>query len=136
PLCALTVSMMVAWSAGCTLFRTHKAPAAPLHTRQAPPRAASVTRLPLRIIHSAPTRSAPTRSAPTRSVPVSISKPSQPQLNMPQRLAPAPLVTLENSDDAKANAQRSLDQATLKMTRINRAELAESTASTYQQAND
>jgi hypothetical protein len=46
------------------------------------------------------------------------------------------LVTLENSDDAKANAQRSLDQATLKMTHINRAELAESTASTYQQANE
>ena len=43
---------------------------------------------------------------------------------------------VENSDDAKANAQRSLDQATLKMTHINRAELAESTASTYQQANE
>ncbi|MBV8054493.1 MAG: hypothetical protein JO071_04545 [Deltaproteobacteria bacterium] len=83
-------------------------------------------RLPLRII----------RSPPARSAPVFVSKPSQPQLNLPPRPPPAPLVTLENSDDAKVNAQRLLDQAILKMTHINRAELMASAASTYQQANE
>ncbi|MBV8451922.1 MAG: hypothetical protein JOZ29_06565 [Deltaproteobacteria bacterium] len=57
-------------------------------------------------------------------------------MNLPPRPPPAPLVTLENSDDAKVNAQRLLDQAILKMTHINRAELMASTASTYQQANE
>lgn len=135
PLCALTVSVIIAWSAGCSLFRSHQAPAPPQQTSPAPPQAAPETRLPRRI-----------RSKPSRSRSVLVRKPRQPNLNQPpqpqpqppqpQPPSPAPLVTLENSDDAKANAQRSLDQATLKMAHINRAELAESTASTYQQANE
>jgi len=84
-----------------------------------------MTRLPITI-----------RSKPIHPRFVHVSKPSRPRMNRPPRPSPAPLVTLENSDDAKVNAQRSLDQATLKMAHINRAELAESTASTYQQANE
>jgi hypothetical protein len=45
------------------------------------------------------------------------------------------VVTLENGD-AKANAQRLLEQATLQLARTNRAELPEGAASTYQQANE
>jgi hypothetical protein len=45
------------------------------------------------------------------------------------------MVTLENSD-VKANAQRLLEQATFKLAHTNRAELSESAASTYQQANE
>jgi len=68
--------------------------------------------------------------------PISVTKPSQPQLNLPPPTLPAPLVTLDSSGDAKASAQRFLDQATVKMTHINRAQLADSAASTYQQANE
>jgi hypothetical protein len=46
------------------------------------------------------------------------------------------LVTLENSEDAKGNAQRLLEQASIKLARVNRAELAETTVSAYQQANE
>jgi len=115
---------MVAWFVGCALFQSHQPPALPQAARPAPPQAVPVTRLPPRV-----------RSTPIRARPVLVSKPSQPRLNQPPP-SPAPLVTLENSDDAKANAQRLLDQATAKITHIDRAELAESTASTYQQANE
>jgi hypothetical protein len=110
---------MAAWSAGCTLFHSHNAPAPPPKTRQTP-QAAPVERLPPMTI---------------RSAPASISKRSRPRLNPPQPQAPAPLVTLGNGNDAKADAQRLLEQATLKLARINRAELPENAASTYQQAN-
>jgi hypothetical protein len=45
------------------------------------------------------------------------------------------LVTLGNADDAKADAQRLLQQASARLAAIKPAELAGSTASTYQQAN-
>jgi hypothetical protein len=114
---------MVAWSAGCTLFQSHPAPAPRPQTHPAP--AAPVTRLP-----------PATRSARIRSAPVFVSKPSQPRSNLPQRPPVAPLVTLENSEDAKGNAQRLLEQASIKLARVNRAELAETTVSAYQQANE
>jgi hypothetical protein len=47
----------------------------------------------------------------------------------------APVVTLENGN-AEAEVQRRLDQVTLKLAQINRAELSESGASTYQQAKE
>jgi len=128
------MSLMVAWFVGCALFKSHQPPTPPpQETTPAPPQAVPVTRLPHRI-----------RSTPIRARrPVLVSKPSQPRLNLPPQPptpaaapAPAPLVTLENSDDAKANAQRLLDQVTAEMMHIDRAELAESTASTYQQANE
>jgi hypothetical protein len=49
--------------------------------------------------------------------------------------APAPVITLENGD-AKSDVQRLVDQVTLKLAHINRADLPENAASTYQQANE
>jgi len=43
---------------------------------------------------------------------------------------------LENSDDAKVNAQRLLDQTTIKLAHVDRAQLPETTASAYQQASE
>ena len=124
---------MIACFVGCALFQSHQSPAPPQGTRTAlpqetmpaPPQTLRVTRLRPRI-----------RSTSIRARPVLVSKPSQPRLNQPPQPSPAPLVTLENSDDAKANAQRLLNRATTEMTHIDRAGLAESTASTYQQANE
>jgi hypothetical protein len=116
----LALSFIVAWSAGCTLFHPHQM-AAPPSPPPAPPAQAPVTRL-HRTIHSTPRRSA-----------VRISKPSQPRLIPPP--APVPVVTLDNGYNDKANAQRLLEQATVNLTHINRAELPATTASTYQQAN-
>ncbi len=117
PFCVLVVSIML-MSASCALFGSHKAPAAPRRFHQAPQQAAPVTQLPSRI----------------RSAPVSVGTPAP--LNLPRRSSPEPLVTLENGDDTRAKAQRLLEQASVKLAHINRAELAESTASTYQQANE
>jgi hypothetical protein len=46
------------------------------------------------------------------------------------------LVTLGNSEDAKASAQRLLDQATIRIAHVDHAQLAGDTAFTYQQANE
>jgi hypothetical protein len=121
---------MVAWSAGCSLFQSHPAPPAPAEVH--PASAAPARQLPLTIHYSR-----------VRPAPTAVSKPPQPQLNLPPPSSPAPppsspapLVTLQNSGDAKADAQHLLAQARVQLARVNRAELAESTASTYQQANE
>lgn len=123
PLCAVTVSVMVAWSASCSLFQSHQVP--PPETHLAPSQAAPVTRPPR-----------PIRSARIRSAPGAVSKPSHPRLSLPQRPSPEPLVTLENSDDAKATAQRLVDQATVNLAHVDRAEIPDSIAPAYQQASE
>jgi hypothetical protein len=116
---------MVAWCAGCNLFQSHQPPA-PLKTQAAPAQSAPVTPLPLTI-----------RYSPVRSAPAAVRKPPRPRPKpLEQPPAPAPLVTLENSDDAKANAQRLLDQSTAKMTQINQAGLTQTNTATYQQASE
>jgi hypothetical protein len=122
---ALTVSMIAAWSAGCSLFGSQNAPAPAIQSHP-PVQSAPVMLLPpLKIIRS-----------PSPPAPILSNKPSQPQPSLPQPPSPAPLVTLGDSGDARANAQHLLDQATARMTLINRAELADSTVSTYQEANE
>jgi hypothetical protein len=116
PLCALAVSILLVCLAGCTLFGP------PLQTHPASLQGAPVTRRRLTI-----------RSAPLRAAPASAS---QPPLNLPQPPSPPPVVTLQNSDDAKANAQRLLQQASVKLAHVNQAELADNTVSTYRQANE
>jgi len=115
---------MLVCSAGCSLFASHKAPPVPPTPPPAPQQAAPVTRLPKRL-----------HSRRTRPAHVSARKSTQPHLNLRQP-PPAPLVTLENSDGAKADAQRLLEQASVRLAQINAADLAGSSASTYQQAND
>jgi hypothetical protein len=116
---------MLAWASGCGLFQPHKAPTPSAAPQPAPPPAVPA-KLPPTTIRIERVRSAPTIA----------SKPPQHHLNPPPTPVVAPVVTLENSQDTKANAQRLLDQVTVKMTHVNRAELVESTASTYQQANE
>jgi hypothetical protein len=70
------------------------------------------------------------------STPVVASKPSPLRLNLLQPPPPAPLVTLGNSQDAKASAQRLLDQATIRIAHVDQAHLDGGAASTYQQANE
>jgi hypothetical protein len=94
-------------------------PPPPRATYAAPP-PAPVTRW-QRVIHSAP---------------VVASKPVPPRSNLPQPPPPAPLVTLGNSEDAKAHAQRLLDQATIRIAHVDQAHLDGGAAFTYQQAND
>ncbi len=48
----------------------------------------------------------------------------------------APVVTLGSSADAKANAQRLIDQATSRLEHLDRAELSEASLSRYEQANE
>ena len=119
---------MIVWGASCSLFQSHQAPAPRPETQTAPAHGAPLTRLPPATIRSERVRYAPTVA----------SKPPQPHLTPPPPLTPPPLVpvvTLKSSEDTKASAQRLLDQATVKMTRVNQAELGQSTTSTYQQAN-
>jgi hypothetical protein len=116
---------MIAWGASCSLFESHQAPAPRPETPTVPPHGAPLTRLPPATI----------RSERVRSAPVVASKPPQRHLNQPPPQL-VPVVTLEGSEDTKADAQRLLDQVTLKMTRVDRGELGGSTASTYQQANE
>jgi hypothetical protein len=101
-------------------------PAPPQPQPQPAPRVLPMATLRLRIV----------RSPPSPVTPISVKKPSQPQPNLPPPPLPVPLVTIDNSDAARTNAQRLLEQATAKMGHINRAELAETAASTYQQANE
>ena len=114
---------MVAWSSGCSLFQSHSVP--PPETHLAQPQAAPVTRPPPTI-----------RSTRIRSAHVAVSKPAQPRLNLPQRPSPAPLVTLESNDDAKATAQRLVEQATVNLAHVNRVEISDSIAPAYQQASE
>ncbi len=131
PLSALAVGAITVWLAGCGLFQSHQA-SPPRETRPMP-RVSTVTRLRPSAVHSAPAVVSRPSQPPA---PIIASKPSQPHLNLPPQLPPAPLVTLGNSEDAKTSAQRLIDQTSARMTHINRAELAESTVSTYEQANE
>ena len=60
--------------------------------------------------------------------------PPPPRLNPPP--PPAPLVTLGSGEDAKAQAQRLLDQAAARLTHVDQAQLTGDAAFTYQQANE
>jgi hypothetical protein len=115
---------MAAGSAGCSLFKSHKAPVPPPEIRQGPAPAASLKPVPK-----------VTRPVHVHASPVSIRKQVQPHLAPEQPPAPAPVITLENGD-AKSDVQRLVDQVTLKLAHINRADLPENAASTYQQANE
>jgi hypothetical protein len=46
------------------------------------------------------------------------------------------LVTLESNDDAKATAQRLVEQATVNLAHVNRVEISDSIAPAYQQASE
>jgi hypothetical protein len=74
-----------------------------------------------------------------RPKPIYTKKQLQPPSNL-QVPAPAPaavpVVTLGSNDDAQANAQLLIDQATGKLEHLNRAELSKSYVSRYEQAND
>jgi hypothetical protein len=117
---ALSAGVMLAWAGGCSIFQSHQAPTPPPQTQAVPPQATPATRL-------------PTRPERVRSKPAIVRKPLQ---HHPPPPSPPPVISLENSADTKANAQRLLDQVTVKLTHVNRAELAESTASAYQQVNE
>jgi len=120
---ALSAGLVVAWSGGCSLFQPHPPSAPPESHPPPPPQVAPVSRPAI-------------RSRPIRSKSVYIRRPLQPSANPSPIPAPAPSVTLENSDDAKANARRLLDQATVTLAHFNRAELPASTVSTYEQASE
>jgi len=115
--------MMAGWTAGCSLFQSHKPPASPPEIRQVP------TPAPGKPLPKA------TRPVHVRAAPVSVRKPGQPHLTPQQLPAPTPKVTLEDGD-AKADVQRLLDEVTRKLAHFNKAELQGSATSTYQQAKE
>jgi hypothetical protein len=123
-LCALTLSLIAAWLAGCSLFQSQKPAPPPSQISPAPTPAPVETPLPRA-----------SRRVRIRAASVPSRKALQPRPGPLQPPAPPPVVTLENSD-AKADVQHLIEQVTLKLEHTNRAELPESVTPTYQQAKD
>jgi hypothetical protein len=124
----LSASMAV-WLVCCSLFR----PQQPLP----PPAPTSQTQQPISNQQPVPSKSH-ARNRPKR---LAMRKPPRPHPNPPQatptapQVTPPPQVTLEN-DDVKNKAERLVYQTTQKLRDTKRAELTETAASTYQQAED
>jgi hypothetical protein len=113
----LILSILLPWIVGCSSFHARREPLVRERPASRPQRTAPIT---------------PAPSAPPRSVPVPASR--QPERE--PRAVTAPTVTLDNSDAARADAERVLEDASARLAHINRAALTDGGASTYQQANE
>ena len=120
---------MIASLTGCSLFRAQTPSAPPSQNHPLPV-------APLTLPTVRPARIRP-KNAHVRKPPPTLATPAAPTAPTGSPApTPAPVVTLENGQDPKVHAQQLLDQAAVSLTHFDRAELPESTASTYEQASD
>jgi hypothetical protein len=121
----LVLCIVMLWIAGCHSLQPQREPI--VHSRPS-------ARPPARPLRSSisPPPSVPSRAA---RVPERKSPQSLPQTVAPPTIAP-PTITLENSYAAKSDAQRLIEEASLKLAHIDRTSLTDNTASTYNQANE
>jgi hypothetical protein len=122
----LLASILILWAAGCGSYRLPR-DWRPSYSR--PPGGGKV---------SPPSPQAPVESPPVTSIrpprqsretPAESAKPEQPKPK-------TPAVTLGNDVEARASAQKQIDQVTFKVHHIDRPGLAGVNASTYDQANE